>query len=185
VSRLTAAAADGLRDAAVRYGATGLVAYGFYLALGDPTDPFDLVTGFVSAVVVAAVLGAVVFETAPSRGSLGVVARAVVFLPRLLAAVVRANLSLARVVLDPRLPIAPSVVRVPAPEGNLARALLANSITLTPGTVTLDVTDDELVVHALTEASRTELLAGSLARSVAFVTGDPVTETTDDETEGT
>lgn len=50
--------------------------------------------------------------------------------------------------------------------------LVANSITLTPGTLTLDIADDELVVHTLTEASRTELLEGSLARSVAFVMGE-------------
>jgi multicomponent Na+:H+ antiporter subunit E len=49
---------------------------------------------------------------------------------------------------------------------------LANSITLTPGTLTLDVVDDELVVHTLTEASKADLLEGSLARSVAFVTGE-------------
>jgi multicomponent Na+:H+ antiporter subunit E len=163
------------RGRLVRAGATAGVAFAFYLALGDPTDPFDLVTGLVSAAVVAAVLGRVTFERTPSRATLGVAARAAVFLPALLWAVVRANLSLAAVVLDPRLPIDPVVVRIPAPEGTVSRALLANAITLTPGTLTLDVTDDELVVHALTAASRAELLEGSLARWVAFVTGGAAT----------
>jgi len=157
---------------AVRLGSTAAVSFGFYLALGDPTDPFDLVTGVVSAAVVAVVLGGVAFERTPSVGTLGTVLRSAVFLPVLLAAVVRSNLALTAVVLDPRLPVDPAVVRVPAPESRFARALLANSITLTPGTLTLDVVDDELVVHALTEASRTELLEGSLARWVAFVTGE-------------
>lgn len=163
---------DSIRADAARFGATAAVAFAFYLALGDPTEPFDLVTGLASAGVVAAVLGRVAFKRPPSAATVRTSVRAALFLPGLLAAVVRANLSLAAVVLDPRLPIDPAVVRIPAPEGTLARALLANSITLTPGTVTVDVTDDELVVHTLTADSRAELLEGALARSVAAVTGE-------------
>ena len=156
-----------------RVAGTGVLAFAFYLALGDPTDPFDLVTGLASAAVVAWVLCDVTFERAPSRTTVGTALRAAVFLPGLLWAVVRANVALAAVVLDPRLPIDPAVVQIPAPESPLGRALLANSITLTPGTLTLDVVDDTLVVHTLTAATREGLLEGSLARSVAFVTGEP------------
>jgi multicomponent Na+:H+ antiporter subunit E len=150
--------------------ATFGVSYAFYLALGDPTDPFDVVTGLLAAGVSTAVLSRVSFERDPTLASVGRVARAALFLPYLLYAVVRANLSMAAVVLHPRLPIDPTTVRIPAPEGRLARALLANSITLTPGTLTVDVDGDELVVHALTRESRAELEAGGLARAVAFVT---------------
>jgi len=153
-----------------RAGATFGLALAFYLALGDPTDPFDLVTGVLSAGIVAAVLSRVALETDPSRATVGSVLRAIAFLPYLLYAVVRANLAMAYVVLHPGLPIEPSVVRIPAPEGRVARALLANSITLTPGTLTVDLTDDELVVHALTAGSRAALESGTLARAVAFVT---------------
>jgi multicomponent Na+:H+ antiporter subunit E len=155
---------------------TAAIAFAFYLALGDPTEPFDIATGLVSAAVVAAVLGGVAFERQPTAGTVAAGLRAVLFLPVLLAAVVRANLSLAAVLLSPSLPIDPAVVRIPAPEGAFARALLANSITLTPGTLTLDVDGDELVVHTLTATSREELLEGSLARSVAFVTGGSPTD---------
>ena len=163
------------RAEAVRTVATGLVAYAFYLALGDPTDPFDLATGAVSAVAVAWVLGEVTFERTPSRETFLAVVRAAVFLPLLLVAVVRANLSLAAVVLDPRLPIEPSLVRVPRPAGAVGTALLANAITLTPGTLTVDVADDHLLVHALTAETRADLLSWSVVRAAAFVTGaDPV-----------
>jgi multicomponent Na+:H+ antiporter subunit E len=155
-----------------RVAATFGLSFAFYLALGDPTDPFDLATGVLAAAVVAALLSRVVLETTPTAASVGRVARAALFLPYLLYAVVRANVAMAAVVLHPRLPIDPSVVRVPAPEGRVARALLANSITLTPGTLTVDVVDDEVVVHALTADTRAELEAGSLARAVAFVTGE-------------
>jgi multicomponent Na+:H+ antiporter subunit E len=160
------AAAPSRRRTAATFG----LAYGFYLVLGDPTAPFDLVTGLVAAAVVAAVLSRVVFESPPSLATVGRALRAAVFLPYLLYAVGRANLSMAYVVLHPRLPIQPAVVGIPAPDGRLARALLANSITLTPGTLTVDVTDDELIVHTLTRASRADLLTGSMARAVRFVT---------------
>lgn len=153
-----------------RAAVTFALSYGFYLALGDPTAPFDVVTGLVAAAVVTAVLGRVTLETDPTTASLGRVVRATVFLPYLLYAVGRANVAMAAVLLDPRLPIDPSVVRVPAPEGRLQRALLANAVTLTPGTLTVDVDGDELVVHALTRETRAELEAGGLARAVAFVT---------------
>jgi multicomponent Na+:H+ antiporter subunit E len=113
-----------------------------------------------------------VFERTPSVGTAVSILRAVVFVPSLLLAVARANIALVAVVLDPDLPIDPDVVRISAPEGTFARALLANSITLTPGTLTLDIVDNELIVHTLTEASKADLLEGSLARSVAFVTGE-------------
>jgi multicomponent Na+:H+ antiporter subunit E len=174
VTRL-AVGSDTRRAATVRAVATGAVAYAFYLALGDPTDPFDLATGAASAVVVAWVLSDVAFERAPSRETLRAVVRAAVFLPLLLVAVVRANLSLAAVVLDPRLPIEPSLVRIPRPAGAVGTALLANAITLTPGTLTVDVEDDHLLVHALTAETRAELIGWPVVRAAAFVTGaDPV-----------
>lgn len=166
VRRSPVAFAPTLRRAAATFG----LAFAFYLALGDPTDPFDLVTGVLSAGIVVAVLSRVALETDPSRATAGSVLRAALFLPYLLYAVVRANLAMAYVVLHPSLPIEPSVVRIPAPEGRVARALLANSITLTPGTLTVDVTDEELVVHALTAGTRADLESGALVRAVAFVT---------------
>jgi len=60
----------------------------------------------------------------------------------------------AYVVLHPRMPIDPQLLRfrshLPHP---LARLTLANSITLTPGTVTVEVEEDEFLVHALTPGS--------------------------------
>jgi len=48
-------------------------------------------------------------------------------------------------------------------------ATLANSITLTPGTLTIDVLDDTFHVHALVPGAREGLLGGALERGVRFV----------------
>ncbi|WP_276300095.1 Na+/H+ antiporter subunit E [Halorussus lipolyticus] len=153
--------------------ATFAVAYGFYLALGRATDPFDIVTGAVSAGIVTVALSGLVFEEAPSLGrSGGRFLRAVAVLPGLLWEILRANVALAVVLLDPRLPIDPEVVRVESrAESDLERTAVASAITLTPGTVVLDVVEDTFHVHALTAASRESLREGTIERGAAFVFG--------------
>ena len=90
----------------------------------------------------------------------------------LLGEIVRSNLAVARIVLDPRLPIDPVVVRLrPSVRGGLAVTTLANSITLTPGTITLDAEDGELTVHALTPDGLDEI-ESVMARRVAWVFGE-------------
>ena len=60
------------------------------------------------------------------------------------------NVQVARIVLSPSLPISPALVHYRASQGtDLGRVLFANSITLTPGTITTEVTGDDLRIHAL------------------------------------
>ena len=89
------------------------------------------------------------------------------YLPWLGAQIVLANLHVARVVLSPNLPVNPSLVRTPVNKSNTyARLLLANSITLTPGTVSLDLTEQEIVVHALTSTTAASVQTGEMHRRV-------------------
>jgi len=86
--------------------------------------------------------------------------------------VVVANLDVARRILDPRLPIDPTVIRLRASQkSELGRVIYANSITLTPGTVTIDVEGDELVIHALNGAAARALGSGSMDRRVSRMEG--------------
>jgi multicomponent Na+:H+ antiporter subunit E len=65
-----------------------------------------------------------------------------------LVALVRANLDMARRVLSPSLPLRPGVVEVRTRlTSTLGRLILANSITLTPGTLTVDLQGDSILVH--------------------------------------
>ncbi len=66
--------------------------------------------------------------------------------------IVIANISVAMIVLNPRLPISPGIVIMRCDlERSLLRVLYVNSITLTPGTITVELEDNLLIVHALTE----------------------------------
>jgi multicomponent Na+:H+ antiporter subunit E len=64
--------------------------------------------------------------------------------------ILKANLAVTRLVMKPKLDIEPRLVRVPAEQrSGLGLCVFANSITLTPGTVTVDVEEDGFLVHAL------------------------------------
>ena len=68
----------------------------------------------------------------------------------LLVEIVRANMAITRLVLAPRIEVEPCLVKFRTPlKTNAARVALANSITLTPGTITVSLEGDELLVHAL------------------------------------
>ncbi len=104
--------------------------------------------------------------------SLGMFARQLRYLPYLALQVVSANLTIARLVFQRRVLIEPRILRVRAGQRTaLGRVIYANSITLTPGTVTLDVRDDEFLVHALLPASAGSILDGEMDREVSRLEG--------------
>lgn len=75
---------------------------------------------------------------------------AVFYIAVLLAEIIRANFSIIKLVLAPELEVEPCLVKFNTPlKTETARAALANSITLTPGTITVSLEGNELVVHAL------------------------------------
>ena len=81
--------------------------------------------------------------------------------------VVVSSLQVAYVVLHPRLPISPKMVRLrPNLPHTVARLTLANTITLTPGTLTLEVEGDEFIVHALTSGSEQGVMLDEMERRV-------------------
>lgn len=153
------------------YWLTFAIAYGFYLAIGGFAGALNLVTGFISALIVATVLGRTVFEYRPAFWS-GVftTARWLIYLPFLMWEIVKANLHVVYIIFHPRLPIEPRIVELqPALWHGLPVTTLANSITLTPGTLTIDVRRRRFYVHCLTKSSREGLLSGTLERAVRFV----------------
>jgi multicomponent Na+:H+ antiporter subunit E len=78
-------------------------------------------------------------------------ARFIVYLPWILKEAFLANIALARIVLDPKLPIDPKLGRYPLPlRTDLGRVIYGNSVTLTPGTVTTAIEGDTIEVHVLT-----------------------------------
>lgn len=93
--------------------------------------------------------------------------RTMFYVPWLLWQIILANIDVARWVWSGNLNISPCLVRLPhrlkSPYGI---ATYANSITLTPGTVTLEANESQLLVHALTHEAAQDLLDGEMLRHV-------------------
>lgn len=87
----------------------------------------------------------------------------------LIGEIVKSNIDVAKRVWNPKLPISPTIVKVPADKDELRQVIYANSITLTPGTVSIDLTDATITVHALTQEGATALEQGEMARRVRGV----------------
>ena len=93
-----------------------------------------------------------------------------VFLAMVVWEVVKANVAIIRIVLSPHMEITPCLVPVKTDLKSAgARAALANAITLTPGTITVDVKDDVLWVHALTAEMAEGMFTGVLILSVVIL----------------
>ncbi len=86
--------------------------------------------------------------------------------------VIVSSWDVARTILSPKMPISPTVVEIDAMSDNEAvQVILANSITLSPGTVTLDLHEGKLQVHCLTRAGAEALLSGEAQRRTLALEG--------------
>ena len=78
-----------------------------------------------------------------------------------------------RIIVDPRLPISPTMVSFkPSQKTTVGLVIHANSITLTPGTITIDIGKGGFVVHALTRAGAEGVTSGDMDRRVRACEGD-------------
>ena len=154
--------------------------FGFWVALSGKLDAFHLSLGLVTAIAVALATGKLYrlapqpmppeeFVRTPLRWF-----RFLTYGMWLVGQIFRSAVDVARLVLHPRLPIAPRVVRIsddlPHP---IARLVLAHSITLTPGTVTIECDEKGMEVHALNAEAARSLGrdGGAMARRVRDLFG--------------
>jgi multicomponent Na+:H+ antiporter subunit E len=94
--------------------------------------------------------------------------RAMGYAPWLFWRVVKSGLHVSRLILHPALPIKPELIHHKtnlSSEGELV--VLGNSITLTPGTITVEVKPGELIVHAIDASAQEDLISGLLEDKVS------------------
>ncbi len=128
----------------------GLSLFVFWLVLSGHFEPLLIGLGVASTVLVVFVshrMGLIDSEGV----SIAVAGRFAAYFVWLMKEVAVSNLHVARIILDPRLPISPVLVTYHVSQRtDLGRVIYANSITLTPGTITCGVRGDQLEVHSLT-----------------------------------
>lgn len=134
------------------------VSFLFWLLLTASLDPQELLAGLLVSAVVTFMAASRLAILAGIRWSPALPLALARFLGVFLVALLKANLDMARRVLSPSLPIRPALVEVKTGlESDLGKLMLANSITLTPGTLTVDVVDDRLLVHWVDSTPGTDL----------------------------
>jgi multicomponent Na+:H+ antiporter subunit E len=145
--------------------------FAFWLALSGHFTPLLLAVGGMGALLCA--LAAWRIRLLDAEGHpVELLPPALTYFPWLAREIVSSAVSVAAIILHPRLPISPTLTAVRASQRTAAgMATYANSITLTPGTITMAVDDDRLTVHALLKPAALDLESGRMDRRVARFEG--------------
>ena len=87
--------------------------------------------------------------------------------------IVKSNIQIAKIILNPFLPIQPHFISIPLEQkSQIGKVIFANSITLTPGTVSVETRGDRLIIHALTQKSGETKGLRQMSRKVLQLEGD-------------
>lgn len=141
------------------------------LLSGHFTETLLLILGAASVlltIILSVRMGVVDREGHPVQ----LAARGMLYWPWLIKEIVLANIDVGKAILGMTDDVRPSVFKIKASQtSDLGKAIYANSITLTPGTVTIALDDDEMTIHALTLAAAEGLATGEMDRRVAILEG--------------
>ncbi len=140
----------------------------FWLAITGSTQPADLAIGAALCVLLGWWSSAFLWpEDAPVLTARQT-GRFLIYLLHLVVSIVQAAIQVAEVVLDPRMPIQPVLISHRTSfKRDISRIAFANSITLTPGTLTVDIDGDTFLVHCLAERFADEIASGELERRIS------------------
>ena len=141
-----------------------------WFVLSGHFDLFHVTSGVICAGLVAFLSHDLLFADFKWGNNFGIFFRFLGYLPWLFYQILLANFHVARMVLDPRMPIDPRLVEFQSKlEGDMPMTTLGNSITLTPGTITVDIHEGKFLVHALTQKVTDDLLSGEMENRVANI----------------
>lgn len=111
-------------------------------------DVQELIVGGVVSIILSYILSSYVNFSFDLKVIPKLILFVVLYIPILIIELIKANIDVAKRVLDPKLPINPGIVKVPTKvKGDIGKLVLANSITLTPGTISIDADDENVYIH--------------------------------------
>jgi multicomponent Na+:H+ antiporter subunit E len=155
----------------MRLASLAIVLFLLWLALSGHYTPFLVAAGAGAAVlcvIVAARMGIADAEGHPVHLAPG----ALTYFPWLFWEIAKSAWGVSKLILNPRLPISPTMTKVAATQRTTVGVVTyANSITLTPGTITTGVKGNVLTVHALARDGALDLEAGAMDARVSRFEG--------------
>jgi len=99
--------------------------------------------------------------------------KALQYIPWLLTKIISSNIDVARRILSSKTAISPTHTWIDCQQTtDLGKAIYANSITLTPGTIAINIIDNKIEIHALTSDAAEDLQTGEMDRKVAEIIGE-------------
>ena len=148
---------------------------GVWVLLSGKFDPFHLSLGVISCGIVAYFSSDLLFANPRPQGLLSQWVRFVRYIPWLMFEIIKANIHVTYLVFHPRMMdlIDPRIIKFQSKlKSDLALVTFANSITLTPGTITVYVSiDGDFKVHAIDKASG-DPLPGEMEANIARTFGE-------------
>ena len=159
------------KEESLRYLSLAAFLFAFWLVLSGHYTPMLVSAGLASAIV--CVFAAIRMRASDAEGHpIELFGRALTYFPWLIAEIAKSGWAVTKVILHPRLPISPTMTVVAASQQTrVGVATYANSITLTPGTITVGVDGNELTVHALVNDGALDLEGGGMDRRVSQFEG--------------
>ena len=158
------------RDFGVRELLLALFPFLFWIFITTSFSLANIILGLICSCLTAVIVWLVFRIRLPEDITPLFLVRLPVFAAVLAWEVIKANLILVLIVIRPRLLIDPVIVRFKTElRGDFRRTILAGSITLTPGTLTVDAQDDDLFVHCLAVSHRAGLFRRRCERLVAWL----------------
>lgn len=163
-------ALQGRRFFFYRFAITFIILFGVWVLLSGRFDAFHLSLGLISCGIVSYLSSDLLFSTPRPRGLLSQWIRFIAYIPWLMLEIIKANLHVTYLVFHPRMMdlIDPQIIKFRSKlKSDLALVTFANSITLTPGTITVYISlDGDFKVHAIDKASG-EPLPGEMESRIA------------------
>jgi len=148
-----------------------LVLFIFWLLLSGFLEPLLLSFGAVSVIIVLYVLKRM-DEVDEERQKTGTGFQLIRYLPWLFVEIVKSSIQVTKLIWGPSEKLSPVLEKISAQDVPMeSRVLYANSITLTPGTLSVDLEDGEVTVHALQKASIDELKKGHMQNKITGLWG--------------
>jgi len=151
--------------------ATFFILFVFWIFMSGQLDWWHLSWGALSCAVVAAISHDLLFKDIKSKGKIKEAVLFFAYLPWLLWQIIRANIYIAYLALHPKMLqlIDPHIIKFKTTlKKDLARVTFANSITLTPGTITVLIKDDYFFVHAI-DKGVAKALPGDMERRITRI----------------
>lgn len=143
------------------------ILFGLWLLLSGEFTPLLIILGVVSCLLVLYLVHRMDFIDHELHPMHLHPVRVLAYWIWLLKEIFKSNIDVARIIVKPSQPVSPKIFRIKTSQiDEIGQVIYANSITLTPGTVSMEVSDDEIEVHALTNAAAKVLQAGEMDRRV-------------------